>query len=106
MSDISVGAVGAALVAGLISFLSLVIGKEQKISEFRQAWIEDLRKCLVGYLVHINALSDLIRLEQAGQPSDITAKLIRIQSLNEASHGIVFRINRKEKFAKSLLIHV
>ena len=103
MSDISVGAVGAALIAGLVSFFSLVIGKEQKVSEFRQVWIEDLRKCLISYLVNINALSDLLRLEKAGKLTDETAKMTRLQMLNEASHGIRLRINDKEKAAKDLL---
>lgn len=43
MNDLSVGAVGAAMIAAFVSFLGLIIGKEQKTSEFRQAWIDALR---------------------------------------------------------------
>jgi hypothetical protein len=40
-----VGLVGGAL-AGLIAAMSAVIGKENKISEFRQAWIDHQREDL------------------------------------------------------------
>ncbi|MDQ1157418.1 hypothetical protein QE385_001745 [Sphingomonas sp. SORGH_AS 950] len=103
MNDISIGAVGAAIVAGLVSILGLVISKEQKISEFRQAWIDDLRKCMVAYLVQINAISDAIRARpQQGSPN--TAAIIdSYKALNEASHGIVLRVNSEEKTAIELL---
>jgi hypothetical protein len=103
MSDISVGAVGAAIIAGLVSLLGLIIGKEQKVSEFRQAWIDDLRKCLVAYLVNINAISDALRLRKAGTQIDNSALLANYKSLNEASHGIILRVNAKEAPAKPLL---
>ncbi|MBB3346022.1 hypothetical protein [Sphingomonas sp. BK069] len=103
MNDISVGAVGAAIIAGLVSLLGLIIGKEQKISEFRQAWINDLRKCLIAYLVQINAIADAIRSRaQPGGPG--TAAIIEnYKALNEASHGIVLRVNPDEATAKALL---
>lgn len=44
------GAIGAALVAGGLGLLSLLIAKDQKTSEFRQAWIDSLRSDLSGYL--------------------------------------------------------
>ncbi|WP_374468381.1 hypothetical protein [Phenylobacterium sp.] len=103
MSDISVGAVGAAVIAGLISLLGLVIGKEQKVSEFRQAWIDDLRRCMIGYLVNINAISDAIRLSKSGAAADAQILLSHYKMLNEASHGISLRINPDEKPAKALL---
>jgi len=103
MNEISIGAVGAAVIAGLVSMLGLIIGKEQKVSEFRQAWINDLRKCVVDYLVNINAICDMVRLRKAGE-SDATANLLsHYKSLNEASHGIILRINGDEVTAKALL---
>jgi hypothetical protein len=106
MIDISVGAVGAAFVAGLVSLLGLVIGKEQKISEFRQVWIDDLRKCLVSYLVNINAIVDMLRVQKtSNNPSssnDSAALLASYRALNEASHGIILRINLNEAPAKAL----
>ena len=102
MSDISVGAVGAAVVAGLVSLLGLVIGKEQKVSEFRQSWIDDLRKCLVCYLVSINAISDVLRLKKSGAEIDDDVLVANYKLLNEASLGITLRINPDEDKAKAL----
>lgn len=102
MNEISVGAVGAATIAGLVSLIGLVIGKEQKVSEFRQAWIDDLRKCLVAYLVNINSISDAIRLKKSGSAIDDDLLISNYKSLNEASHGITLRINPEEDEAIAL----
>lgn len=103
MNEISIGAVGAAVIAGLVSLLGLVIGKEQKVSEFRQAWIDELRKCFVAYLVNINAISDAVRLKATGKLTDESALLSSYKSLNEASHGITLRINASEPPAKAVI---
>jgi hypothetical protein len=44
------GAVLAAAIGGAFSFLSLVVAKEQKISEFRQAWIDGLRQDIANFV--------------------------------------------------------
>ncbi|MEH0197125.1 hypothetical protein V7S57_16750 [Caulobacter sp. CCNWLY153] len=106
MNDISIGAVGAAIIAGLVSLLGLVIGKEQKVSEFRQAWINDLRKCIIDYLACINAISDVIRLNKSGKAVDSSALLGNYKNLNEASHGITLRINPDEEPSKALLFQM
>ncbi|MDW7553247.1 MULTISPECIES: hypothetical protein [Azospirillum] len=103
MGDISIGAVGAAIVAGLVSLLGLIIGKEQKVSEFRQAWIDELRKCIVAYLVNINAISDSLRLKKSGQNIEAKEMVSQYKLLNEASNGIKLRINSDERPAKALL---
>lgn len=102
MNDVSIGAVGAAIIAGLVSILGLVIGKEQKVSEFRQAWIDDLRKCMVAYLVNINAIADAVRISIASKKpvSDISENY---RLLNEANHGIILRVNHDEQPTKELL---
>ncbi len=51
------GAIAAALIAGFFSFLNLVISKEQKVSEFRQAWIDSLRKDVSQYVASITYLA-------------------------------------------------
>ncbi|WP_455928781.1 hypothetical protein [Pseudomonas fluorescens] len=43
------GPIAAALVAGLISFAITVLAKDQKTSEFRQAWIDGLRADLADF---------------------------------------------------------
>ena len=49
--DVAIGAVVAALIAAIVSLLGLIISKEQKTSEFRQAWIDALRSDLT-HLIH------------------------------------------------------
>lgn len=102
MNDIGIGAVGAAIIAGLISLLGLIIGKEQKVSEFRQAWIDELRKCLVAYLVNINAIADALRVSIATgeKPTGIDQNY---KLLNEANHGIRLRVNDGERPSADLL---
>lgn len=102
MNEISVGAVGAASIAGLVSLLGLVIGKEQKISEFRQKWIDDLRGCFASYIMNINAISDIIRSKAGGNEINL-ALIERYRCLNEASNGIILRVNSSELPAKILL---
>lgn len=103
MNEISVVAVGTAVIAGLVSMLGLIIGKEQKISEFRQAWIDELRQCVVDYLVSINAICDIVRLKKPGDGEGNTALLGNYKALNQANHGIALRVNDEEDTAKALL---
>lgn len=54
----AIGAVVASLVASLIAFLGLIISKENKTSEFRQGWIDELRNdiaLLTGSLLAVRA---------------------------------------------------
>jgi len=54
---IPAGVIAAALIAGFFSFLNLVISKEQKVSEFRQAWIDKLREDVSKYVASITYLA-------------------------------------------------
>ncbi|WP_374274127.1 hypothetical protein [Brevundimonas sp.] len=61
--DLIATPLGLALLAASVSFLSLVISKESKISEFRQDWIDTLRQEiseLISLLweIHYKATSD------------------------------------------------
>lgn len=40
----AVGLIIAAVIAGFVAFFSLIISKEQTVSDFRQQWIDELRK--------------------------------------------------------------
>ena len=40
----ALGSIIAAMIAGILALIGLVISKESKLSEFRQAWIDGLRK--------------------------------------------------------------
>lgn len=56
----AVGLIVAAIIAGVVAFLSLIISKEQSVSEFRQQWIDALRKdiaIIVGRVIAIQGES-------------------------------------------------
>lgn len=53
--------VAAALIAAFIGLLSLVISKEQKVSEFRQAWINALRDDLAEAISSASTLSSILQ---------------------------------------------
>jgi hypothetical protein len=48
-SIVAIATLVAALITGAISFVNLTLTKEQKTSEFRQAWIDGLREDLAGF---------------------------------------------------------
>jgi hypothetical protein len=55
---VSIGAICVALIAGFFSYLNLVISKEQKISEFRQGWIDALRQDLSRYVSAVSFIAN------------------------------------------------
>jgi ABC-type multidrug transport system fused ATPase/permease subunit len=64
---IPIGVVTAALIAGFFSILNLIISKEQKVSEFRQQWIDSLRQEISD---HIAALVSLSAIQETGHNLD------------------------------------
>ncbi len=54
---VAVATVVGALIAGLFSFVNLTLTKEQKTSEFRQAWIDGLREDLSVFLASARAFA-------------------------------------------------
>lgn len=101
---IPIGAVTAALIAGFFSFLNLVISKEQKVSEFRQAWIDKLRDDLCKYVAAIRYLSSANKVwEGAGHPDQLRHfETMRptVDSASQAYNSIVLRINPEDKNKK------
>jgi len=50
------GTIVAAVIAAIISLLGLIISKENKVSEFRQAWIDSLREEIAAVITHAHAV--------------------------------------------------
>lgn len=57
---VAIGAIIAALLTGFFSFLNLVSSKENKVSEFRLAWIDGLRDEIAIFTA---AVQELLRIE-------------------------------------------
>lgn len=53
---VAFGVVTAALLAGFFSFLNLVSAKENKVSEFRLAWVDGLREEIATYTCGVQEL--------------------------------------------------
>ena len=60
----AIGAITAAVIAGAISFVITVLSKEQKTSEFRQAWVDSLREDLSEFLSHVNTIASFLRVKR------------------------------------------
>lgn len=92
----------AALMAALASFLVAVMSKEQKISEFRQAWIDALRNDISEFESKAGTLlSFAIDKKIFGINDDEISKFINdnyqnIQSITLLSNRIKLRLNPNE----------
>lgn len=58
----TIGAISAATIAGGISFLIAVLSKDQKTSEFRQAWIDGLRNEVAELISLFLVITDTVRV--------------------------------------------
>lgn len=69
MSEIppaALGAIVAALIAGLVALITLLINKENSISAFRQVWIDDLRKDIADLLGRLDGVLGTVRVHGSG----------------------------------------
>ncbi|HBY5227607.1 hypothetical protein [Klebsiella pneumoniae] len=80
------GAIIAALIAGFIAFIGMVIAKENKISEFRQEWIKELR----GNIAKLFRLYGMLRKDSGLTPDERTEKF---NELNEIIATIGLHLN-------------
>jgi len=98
----TIGAVTAALIAGFFSYINLVSAKEQKISEFRQAWIDDLRDAICKYIASLSYLASLYKVNaeiQDGkkQRFEMLESVRELyERVNESYNSIILRVNDKE----------
>lgn len=100
--EIAIGAIGAALIGAIISFVSLIVSKESKVSEFRQAWIDSLRSELSTYLTSLNTVADARDLLFADDKERYQQMQPHYARLNESYYQIAFRLNSEEPLSKKL----
>jgi hypothetical protein len=111
-SIVAIATVVASLIAGAISFVNLTLTKEQKTSEFRQAWIDALREDLATFFASTRAFARATQEAQGstGQseneaPFAMTKEKIsdlRYQ-VAETRYRIQLRLNPKEAEHTELL---
>ena len=64
LPDAAIGAIVAAIIAAAISLLTLIIAKENKISEFRQEWVNELRNDIASAISSVSTINLLFGTEQ------------------------------------------
>jgi len=98
----AIGPVTAAIFAGWISFIVTVLAKEQKTSEFRQAWIDGLRDDLSEFIGTVDTLSSFLRLKasQGQTPAELMNFLEEsspdVHRMGVSYNRILLRLNREE----------
>jgi hypothetical protein len=91
-----------ALIAGLFSFLGLLIAKENKVSEFRQAWIDALRADIAKFAASASIVAQLRSFYEDEKKSfswQDFFKLIQpaLDAGSAAQTSILLRLNPLEK---------
>ncbi|MCC4310272.1 hypothetical protein LL252_17005 [Alcanivorax marinus] len=100
---IPAGVICAALVAGAFSFVSLVLSKEQQVSELRQKWIDALREDISRYISALVATEEIYWAmeERYGDDIDVLSRSIETRSLHTelsiSYSNIMMRLNPKDK---------
>ncbi|HDX8380284.1 TPA: hypothetical protein RQM98_002566 [Aeromonas salmonicida] len=74
------GAMFAALVAGFFAFTNLVASKDNKISEFRQDWINSLRESISCYISSLTYLLYIFIALLARKKNEILSRWLEISS--------------------------
>lgn len=103
LPDPAVGTVIAAFIAALVSLLGLIISKEQKTSEFRQAWIDALRADIGAVVAHANAIHGVAAANFDTSTKTWEAASEHFVGINKATASIRLRLNRNERESQAVL---
>jgi septal ring factor EnvC (AmiA/AmiB activator) len=104
------GALFIAMIAGAFSLLGLIISKEEKVSEFRQTWIDALRKDVANLIAYANiiyaALLKFAKEEHRDAAVFLSHNSENYIKANSALSRIKLRLNGKESESQNLLKHI
>lgn len=96
---IGLGAVVAAIITGFITFINLVISKDQKTSEFRQEWINSIRNDISNYLgqfAHLHSIYLHTKGDKVTYEVYVKEGAETMQRLHSLFTQISLRLNPKE----------
>jgi len=104
----AIATVVAALISGALSFVNLTLNKEQKTSEFRQAWIDALREDLAAFFAGSRAFARASEeLQALGKVAPLAMTAEKISEIRyqvaETFYRIQLRLNPTEDEHKELL---
>src|ERR1035437_480359 len=97
------GSIIAAVIAGIISLLGLIISKETKVSEFRQAWIDSLRAEVAAVITHAQAVHGAYLAKFIDKPTLWQNVREDCVGLNEAWAKVKLRLNPREPKSTDIL---
>ena len=97
------GTIIAAFIAAVISLLGLLISKENKVSEFRQAWIDALREEIAAVITHAHAIHGGYQAKFPDNPEIWRNMREDFVKMNEAWAKIKLRLNPDEARSKAIL---
>ena len=72
-------ALSVGLIAGIVSLVVSILAKDQKTSEFRQAWIDGLRNDVSQLVAHFGVVNTMAKIVREKPQSEIDAYLITKQ---------------------------
>lgn len=84
---VAAGAILAAVITGFFSFVNLVSSKENKISEFRLAWVDGLRNEISEYSAAVQELTRLKILRDSHKEAGITEAEAFKEWINNSRDG-------------------
>ncbi|MBN3758549.1 hypothetical protein G3N95_36955 [Paraburkholderia sp. Tr-20389] len=99
LPDAAIGSIIAAAIAGLVVFISTVLTKEQKTSEFRQTWIDEIRKDISQFIsgtTEVVALYSAKKNNQDSQVKFLEDNFKLLHELQSIEHRILLRLNPRE----------
>lgn len=94
---------GGSSIGGLLAFLGLVVAKENKTSEFRQAWIDALRGDLSKLIARANAIRGVMAVGFKDKEALYKALEAHFVEINQVTTGIRLRLNQDETACKPIL---
>lgn len=97
----AIGSVLAALIAGAIAFLSSVLSKEQKTSEFRQAWIDSVLEDIAEFIGAMESLTGSLWFHFTTAGRDVALSYLasaepQIRTLLGTYYRVRLRLNPEE----------
>lgn len=84
---VALGAIIAALITSSVAFVNLIISKDQKVSEFRQAWIDEQRKDISNFIGYTSKYSLYVKYAKEKYPD---------KSDTDKLHAYVAEVMEKE----------
>ncbi len=98
-----VGVIVAALIAGGVAYLTAVLSKENKTSEFRQAWIDAIRNDVAEYVGAIETVASFQARILTAQGGEAVVAYVRsldpdLRRLSGTYYRICLRLNPNEHF--------